>query len=266
MSIAIEEMKGRGGTDKSLTRKYKISGTYDEAEVLEAINETAPLKLANLPLQGISIREDDDLDLTYWAEANYGQSSRDEPEQDAVEYSFSYQAPSVHIYQSLQTIGSYAVSGTAANHFGSINVVTEGGRQRVEGHFLTPLPVTFTLAYYPANATITPAYQLLVEGLVGKVNSTTFKGRPAGSLLLAACHGGARNNDGWSIEFGFSYLPNLTSIPVGEITVASKEGMDLLWIEYETSTDEAAKQMIQKPRHAYVERVFYRDDFNKLGI
>jgi hypothetical protein len=264
MPIAIEEMKGRGGTDKALTRKYKVTGTYDEAEVLEAINETAPLKLANLPLQGISIREDDDLDLTYWAEANYGQSSRDEPEEDSVEYQFSFQAQSVQIYQSLETIGSYAVSGTAENHFGSINVVTEGGRQRVEGHHLIPPPVTFKLAYYPANAVITAAYQSVVENLVGKVNSAPFKGRPAGSLLLAACQGGARNNAGWSVDFGFAYLPNLTDIPVGGITVAAKDGMDLLWVEYETKP--GTKQMIQKPRHAYVERVFYRDDFNKLGI
>ena len=32
MPITIEELKGRGGTDKNLTRKYLVSGTADEAD------------------------------------------------------------------------------------------------------------------------------------------------------------------------------------------------------------------------------------------
>lgn len=52
MAVVVEELRGRGGTDKALARKYRVTGTSDEAEVLDAINSVAPLKLANLPLQG----------------------------------------------------------------------------------------------------------------------------------------------------------------------------------------------------------------------
>ena len=264
MPITIEELKGRGGTDKNLTRKYLVSGTADEAEVLNTLLDTVPKYLAGMPFQGFGIKEDDDLDQTYFCEANYGFDEKKEPEEDAVEYRFNYQAPSFQVYQSLQTINSYAASGSAEDFKGAINVVTDGNKMRVEGFSLSPPPVTFSLIYYPANGTISPTYQLLIESLVGKVNSTTFKGRSAGSLMLAMAQGGARNNAGWSLELGFSYSPNLTNIPVGDITVGTKDGMDLLWAFY---TDKPGTKLnLKVPKFAYVERIFYRDDFNKLAI
>lgn len=75
------------------------------------------------------------------------------------------------------------------------------------------------------------AYQLLVEGLVGKVDSVCSRGRPAGNVMLAQCNVSARNNAAWQVNFGLSYLPN----PVGEITAAAKDGMDPLRVEYETN-------------------------------
>ena len=264
MAVDVEELKGRGGTDKSLKRSYLVTGTSDEAAVLDAIYDEAPGRIADLPLEGIWISEDKDLTDTYWAEATYGITDKDDPAEDSVEYRFSYQAPSYQITQSLETIASYAATGTAEDFKGAINVVSDGNKRRVEGFNLAPPPVTFTLAYFPANGTVSTAYQLLLEGLVGKVNSTTYKGRAAGSLMLAAANGGARNNAGWSIDFGFAYIPNLTSIPVGDITVSAKDGMDLLWAYY---ADEPGDNIIAKrPKYAYVERVFYRADFNVLGL
>ena len=64
-------------------------------------------------------------------------------------------------------------------------------------------------------------------------------------------------------------LPNRTSIPCGDITVPSKDGMDLLWCFYEIGKDDAAtgnKGLIKKPQFAYVERIFYRGNFASLGI
>lgn len=264
MPVAVIELRGRGGTDKALSRKYRVTGTEDEGEVLEAIYDTAETYIAGLPLQGIALDEDVEKLGEWDCVASYGSNHKEEQEEDAVEYRFSYQAPSVQIYQSLQTIGSYAASGTAANFLGAINVVSDGKSKKVEGFNLAPPPVTFTLAYYPANLTVSPAYQILVESLVGKVNSSAFKGRPAGSVLLSSVQGGARNNAGWSIEYGFSYLPNLTSIPVGGITVASKDGMDLLWAFYDD--DEGDTELIKVPKYAYVERIFYRADLNALAI
>lgn len=268
MAITIEEVRGRGGTNKALSRKYNVYGTSSEEDVLDAVYATAPASIAGLPIQGISLDEDEDVPEFYECVASYGSKQKDEPEVDAVEYRFSYQAPSVQIYQSLQTIYATSVPGGFGppQFHGAINVVNDGSKQKVEGYNLAPPPTTFTLIYYPANATISTGYQTTVENLVGKVNSTTFKGRPAGSLMLTSVQGGARNNAGWSLELGFAYVANATDIPVGEMTIPSKDGMDLLWVFYGVDEDSSAKQLVQKPFAAYVERVFYRADLNALGI
>lgn len=264
MPVTCIELKGRGGSDRELSRKYEVTGTSDEADVLDAVLETAPSEIADLPLQGITIEETEDLDQHYFATASYGKDKKDEPEEDAVEYEFNFQAPSAQIYQSLQTIGSYAVSGPAEDFSGCINVVNDGGKMRVEGFNIAPPPVTFTLRYFPAEGSISTAYQTTVENLTGLVNSSSFKGKPAGSLMLSQVAGGARNNAGWNIAFGFSYIQNRTSVAVGDITVPSKDGMDLLWCYY--GDEQGSKQLIKKPRFAYVERIFYRGNFGALGI
>jgi hypothetical protein len=267
----IIELRGRGGTDKALARKYEITGATDEADALDALVDFVPTSLATLPLQGFSIEEivDSKDNDHYFATAHYGTAQKDDPEEDAVEYEFNFQAPSAHIYQSLQTISKTAASGTARDFKGAINVVNDGGKLRVEGYNVAPPPVTFNLRYYPANGSITSFYQTTVENLVGLVNSTSFKGRPAGSLMLVQASGGARNNAGWNIGFGFAYIQNRTSLVVGDITVPSKDGMDLLWAYYEDEKDAAATGnigLIKKPKFAYVERIFYRGNFNALGI
>jgi hypothetical protein len=62
----------------------------------------------------------------------------------------------------------------------------------------------------------------------------------------------------------FAASPNLSSIPVGSITVTAKKGWEYLWVQYETGVDEDA--LIKRPAYAYVEQVYRTGDFSTLGI
>lgn len=270
VAVATEIENSRTGTEESFSRKYLVTGSNDEADVIAAIKAAAPTSIGGIGRSGVGYEETDDYLGYFEGTATYSVITSGTPKQfetGSSEYRFNFVAPSAHIYQSLETISSTARSGETAPDFeGAINVVSDNGKLRVEGIQLSPPPETFTYVFYPANSVISSAYQSIVENLCGLANNNTFRGRPAGSMMLTRCVGGARNNEDWSIEFGFGYTQNRDSIPVGPITVPHKDGMDLLWAFYEDSDDAEASQLIKRPKAAYVERVFYRGDFNVLGF
>lgn len=267
VSAIYERGNSRGGTNKSLARQYFVEGSSDEAEIIAAVESESPGILAGLVRSGVTIRElEDSSEIGKLWEATATYSEAPAQAEDSVEFEFDFQAPSARIMQSLSTISSTALSGTAPDFDGAINVINDGGKMRVEGFEISPPPVTFRLTFAPADGVVTPSYLTVVENLCGLVNSASYKGRAAGSLLLAQVNGGNSNNRKGRISFGFSYIQNRTSVPVGGITVASKDGMDLLWAYYGDAKDDTAKQLIKTPIAAYVERIWYRGDFAALGI
>jgi hypothetical protein len=186
-------------------------------------------------------------------------------------YGFSFQAPSAHIKRSLATISQTEDAtvfpfGPPPMH-GAINVVDYGSADvHTEGIDLKAPEEVFKIPYTDIDAKITPAYQGVVRDLCGKVNNTSFYGIAAGQIMLVKATG-ERKGGLWNLEFGFGYIANATSIPVGDnITVPAKDGMDLLWALEITGKHVASKSLIQQPVCAYVERVFERADLNMLNL
>lgn len=268
MPTVGEEIQGRGGNLKSMSRRYTVdvSGSGSpEADVVDWVLSNAPSTLAGLVLNDITLEENPEIADLYEATAQYGAYAEGPVfPQGSVEYRFNFQAQGVHAYQSLETIASYVPSGTPRDFKGAINVVADGGKLRCEGYEIQPPAETFTLAYYPVNSTVNSTYQGIVNDLCGKVNNGSFRGMAAGTLMLVRVTGGVRTNDDWSLEFGFGYVPNQTSIPVGDITVPSKDGLDLLWPFYGDKIDD--DELVKQPLQANVERVWYRGDFSALAL
>jgi hypothetical protein len=254
-----------------------VSGSSNpEEDVVDWLTANSPTTIAGLARGGFTLEEDGEIEDQFEAEVQYGVSTPAPPATGGtMEYRFNFQAHGAHIYQSLETLLYCTPLGCdadpevveAPNHHGALNVIRDGGPLHAEGFQIEPPAETFTLAYYPVNATVSGAYQLLVESLCGLVNNATFRGRPAGSLMLVRCTGGIRTGDDWSIDFGFGYVANDTNIPVGdEIIVTTKDGLDLLWPFYGDAVDGVANSLVKQPVAAYVERVWRRGDFNTLAL
>jgi len=60
--------------------------------------------------------------------------------------------------------------------------------------------------------------------LTGRVNQAAFKGFAAGEVLFLGASGSKRGDGDWEITFNYAASPNVTNLPVGSITVASKKG------------------------------------------
>lgn len=273
-----ERLMGNGGNLKGLGRKYvvDVAGSADpEQDVVSWVLSNAPSTLAGLVLNDITLEENPEVADLYEATAQYGTYGESPTfPSDSLEYRFNFQAQGGHFYQSLATILYSTASGSnsdpaavGARAFGgALNVIYENGKpSRNEGVEVQPPPETFTLAYYPVNATVSGSYQTTIEGICGTVNNATYKGRSAGSLMLVRATGGVRTGDDWSIEFGFGYVANQTNIPVGDdIVVTAKDGLDLLCPFYNDKID--AGSLIKSPFQATVERVWYRSNFSGLAL
>lgn len=274
-TLSGESMASRGGSLQTIRRRYTVDVTGSvspEEDVLAWVDSNAPVSIGGLVPNAVTFDENPEIEDLYSVEVQYGAVSAppSSPETGSVEYRFNFQAQGAHIYNSLETIASYAIPAIEsafgpANYNGAINVVNDNGKLRCEGLQLEPPAETFTIAYYPENAVVSAAYQALVAELCGKVNEFEFLGYPAGSLMLVRVNGGVRTGEDWSIEFGFAYIPNDTDIPVGaDITVDEKDGMDLLWVYYGEQV--ADSTLVKQPICAYVERVWKRADLSALGI
>lgn len=281
MPVSRVELIGRtidnSNTTTVVTRRYHIHGPAEEDEVAQSIGEL-PLKINGLPYLESHAREIDEIAGDWDVTVVWG--SQLDP--NTSEYRFNFTAPSAHISQSLETYSYTTPEGTDTNHNavnapfhdGAINVVSDGGKKRVEGIDLGPPPEVFTLTWAAENTIITDGYQRIVEDVVGTVNAFDYRGRPAGSLLLSRVSGGRTGRDVWAIEFGFSYIANSVSIPVGSgMTVASpggglpaKRGHDLLWIYYGEAEDNDYGDIMKQPVAAYVERVWPYSNFDVLQL
>ena len=270
--MAIIEEQGpdtRSSTSTTASRTYNVFGTSDEVQAQSSALLLSPGNIGGLNAKKITsldeVNSEDPSGGHFVATIQWSTSENSEPKSSSFDYRFSFQAPSAHIYQSLETVASTAASGSAPDFGGAINVVNDSGKLRVEGFSIASPPETFSLSYHLAKAA-TPSYQMVVESLVGAVNVSPWKSRPAGSLMLSRVSGGGPNGNVTSIDFGFSFVANKTSLDVGGITVPSKDGHDLLWAYYHDKVDTNANLLVKKPLAVYVERVRPRMDFNLLGF
>jgi hypothetical protein len=283
MPIAVAELFNarRGDAYTSRERDYLVTGTDEHADLDEhdAIIEAANFSPAFLAgSEGHLLRTNATISrvisnsqmviTVQYGEAG-GPSLAIAPG-GSVEYEFNYQAPSVQIYQSLQTIGVWDKTGLAPGKtfHGAIGVdVDADNRKQIQGVSTAPGNTTSTWTF--TGFAISTAYEVLVEGLMGCVNSEPFKGRPIGSMRFVQCASQvATGQSKTQIRFGFQFEPNQTNIVIGsaphQITVPAKNGHDYLWIQRQLA--DVGGELLPAPAYAVVDRVFRYADLNQLGF
>lgn len=265
---AAEKYKGRSGTGKTRQIVYLVRGTDDEELAI-----AAPADLAVAPsLWNGLIRDDDATSIDQlgdelW-EVTVPYNEPGEPEIGEASFEFSFQAPSEHIQQSLETVGSY---GTSPPDFGgAIGVRYDNGRPVIQGVQLPTPTETFGYGFSIDPADIDQTYILgigdMCERGVKSSDAFTYQGKtyPAETLRLVSVRGSIRTSDRFHIRFGLSYQKNATGLAIGGISGIAKKGHNLLWFLYED--DEDSTRLIKKPTACYQERVFEKSSFGVLGF
>ena len=126
------------------------------------------------------------------------------------------------------------------NHGALVNVTEEG----VEGVDVIIPTLDFTVTKEFAADVVTMNFVRLLYSLTGTVNADYFLGFAPGELLYKGVDA-SFNDDRWTIAYEFSAIPNVSNMQItapvlnpqrevitGVFEIPSKQGWELLWIEF----------------------------------
>jgi hypothetical protein len=283
MALVTEERKkGRrhdafGGEIEYLVKATgaELSG-FDSEDAFAAVVATAPAEFEGIPASNVVVNEAliDLATIQVWSvSAIYSIREPTVFPTSSYQYDFDFQAPSGRIFYSLET-RSITGYDQATSQPIAFPVTTFGGKIRgqnddEDGDDLPNPSPTFSWTFNIPTGSVSLAYQMGVEAIMGFVNSAAFKSRAAETLRLVGCSGGARNDKDWSIRFSFQFSPNRTNVviggAVGNIVVPSIHGHNLVW-DYTNPAIVSGIGTVHKPTAIIVERVFERTDFSVLGF
>jgi hypothetical protein len=169
------------------------------------------------------------------------------------------------ITQSKETLVRRAKQGkTAADHKGAIGVTDHG----VEGCEIVVPKFSWTETWQLPIDQYGWSYSQVLKNLTGKVNAEPFRGFPSGQVLFRGGKGSASNKNPLLIEITYQFDQNddVTNQTIGEITGINKYGWQYLWVQYQTTDDQAAHRYARRPLGVYVERVYDAAAFSALKI
>jgi len=249
------------GANPSVELIYIARGSNDDVEVMNAALAAVPASYNLMPLQDVSIEPTGE--LLWSVTVKYAVSNViPPPPTGGSTFSFDTGGGTIHITQSLATVGFAPPGKTAPDHKGAIGV--DGNT--VNGVDIVTRTYGFSETGYIADSLVTDTYKGNLFDLTGKVNDAPFKGTAAGECLFMGASGSKRNDSDWEINFRFAAAKNATNVDVGGIVVTQKNGWDYLWVSYEQVKDETSNAMVMNPTAAYVEQVYEIGDFSLLGI
>lgn len=261
MATIIERFDSRETTRSSESPAvdliYMVEGSEDDATVRALVEGTIPAIYAGLVFQSYHIAHQGG--GVWEVSARYGKSQPKETGDSS--FSFDTGGGTIHVTQSLATLGSYAPPGKTAPSFqGAIGVSTDS----VEGTDITSPIYNFSETHYLPVAYVTGAYKATLFFLTGKVNAGGFKGFAAGEVLFLGASGSQRGEDDWEISFRFAASPNAMGLTIGPISGINKRGWDYLWVRYADAEDQHV--LVKQPLAVYVEKLYEEANFGLLGI
>lgn len=270
----FESGRAVSGNESNRELRYVVTGTENEATVVSLAATTAPASLGGF--NGTTVLRRKTITATplgggVWdVVVPYEGLDNDNESQ----FTFDTAGGSVHITQSLGTVGTYHHGDTCSGSGGSgadEDCPDFQGAIGVNGDSISGCDITvpvynFAETHRIPAANVDGAYKAALFWLTGSVNDAPFKGFEAGEVLFLGASGSARGLEEWEITFKFAASPNVTCLPVGDFVVASKLGWEYLWIRYEDKEDDVAKALVKRPKCAYVEKVYEYKDFSGLGI
>lgn len=214
--------------------------------------------------QGVAIAEIGP--VTYECTITYGTSDKSDSDGGEGNFSWTFDTTGAtkHVTHAISHQASYVPAGkTADNHNGIIGFKKNGDADGVD---VQDRAFKWTETHRLSLGSFGFTYASVLGAYTGQVNSGTFRGKPAYTVLFAGASGGVApdNLDRVDITYNFEYQPTDNSIAVGDISVGTKVGWDVASVCY-TPTDET-NGISAAPYQVDVDRVFKAFNFSALGI
>jgi hypothetical protein len=156
--------------------------------------------------------------------------------------------------------------GSAPDRDQLIGLDSEGRAQGTD--VLVPVfTVVYSDTFTDTEISTTPGLGAIWASKVGTVNSATFKGYAAGSLLFMGVNAEPNPTGGYTARLEFGYRPNETGLAIGDgMTGVAVDGWDYLDVSAVVDFDGTAEAYINKADFYHVHRLYERASFADLGV
>lgn len=259
--INVHEIIGSGASTQTprageFQKKYRITGTRNEADVRTEVLKTAPSEVEGLPLGQVVVTA---VDWKVW-EATCTYTYR-ELERVASTWSFNAAGANTHINHSLGTVRGYALQAgrPAPNFFGAINVTKDD----IQGLDVMVPQMTFSETHKYDPASVNTTFLKNIHNFTGHVNTGAFRGFDSGEVLFTGASG-SYNDTLVTVTFNFQVGKNIDLNVAG--TIVSKGAFQYMWVYYEEAEDPSSATIVKMPVGAYVERIYPNVQFTQLGL
>lgn len=248
----------------STTIPYTVTGQLLEVNAFNYAMANSAVMYFNLYRSDIQMTE---IGVGIWrADVQYGPYKNKEPEDGDFRWEFDTTGGSKHVTQAIEHVGAFVPAGkTAVNHKGVIGVNEDGdveGVDIIDHNFRWQEHRKLLLASYSWS------YSDILDDMTGKVNDSVFRTKDVKTVLFEGATGTWSTDEPTLLDvtFNFAFSRAVTDLQIGDIGPISKEGWEYLWVEYETTDDDAAKRLGKSPIQVNIEKVHESGDFSTLGI
>ena len=247
--------------------QYLAFGAEDEDAALAAVLAEAPKEYGELPLESVEIdsRENDStfrINAIYRRESNSGNSA---PDGDGEEPTVSFDCGGgmKHLNYSLSQRKAFGTkdAGSAIGWNGKC-----GDDCEISGVDVPTAQLRETYTRSMRMSQLSTSYKRRVAELVGKVNSSSFKGWNAGEVMFLGMSYSApsRGAGKVTVTFNFAIQPNESGAKVGGKGIGNKKGFEYVWAISKTSASGGVPKV--ELEGIYVDQVCEYASFSGLGL
>lgn len=225
------------GNCTSAEIKYLILDATSKREAIQAVLLAAPEQYGGLPLKEVRFEsyENGNIELSaVYAREESGSGGDGDESEEATE-SFDCGGGTKHMTHAISQSKVYG--GTSDDAGGGIGWNGKSGSEAEFSGVDVPcadMRESYTKTISRSKATST-AYKKRVAELVGKVNSTSFKGWDAGEVMFLGCSYStpSRGAKKVTVTYNFRIIPNESNAVVAGKNCGSKKGFEYLWARSE---------------------------------
>ena len=243
----------------SVDQQYVAAGELNSAIVRAYAASATPYMIASD--SDILFRDDIQLQHqgggVYYVTVRWVKQDEQKPPVGQWKFSFSTTGGTFHISHSRETVAKYP--STAPSYEQAINVVKKDNDADIEGADIIVPATKLTYTYSHPLGVVNESFARSIADLTGGVNSATWRGFDAGSLIFLGAEGSDGSNSEAEVNYHFAYERNLENLTYGSITGVNKDGHDLLWVEKKLDT--VGGKPVVKVLAVRVERCYQRFNF-----
>lgn len=252
------------GKYKSIEITYVVFDVESEHEALEVVLKEIPKENGELPLENVEIEEKCGnhvfrVTAHYSKEENTGTNSDDDEEPTV---SFDCGGGSKHLLYSLSQKKVFGDKDPG----GAIGWNGKSGDDcEITGVDIPTAQLRETYTKQMRVSSLSTGYKRKVASLVGKVNSSSFKGWSAGEVMFLGMSYStpAKKAKKVTVTFNFAIQPNESNVNVGGKSV-SKKGFEYVWAISKTIINNGIPKMAVEG--IYVDQVCEYASFSSLGL